>query len=122
MSIFKGRAVHSKKLLAWRKLLVDSLKQAKAPPFTGATYCYLTFLLPRPKSVARDRPSVKPDLDKLVRAALDACEIAGLLENDSRVCEIQAVKRYCREGEDPKLCLYLREMPDYYDKWQGLNI
>lgn len=110
MSVFRGRVVYPRMLLAWRKLLVDTLRQSDEPPFSGALYCYLTFLLPRPKSVKRDRPNVKPDLDKLVRAVFDAAEQSGLVENDSRVCEMQAVKRYCRAGEEPKLCLYLKEM------------
>lgn len=55
----------------------------------------LEFFLPRPASLPKrvGRPCVRPDLDKLVRAALDAW--TGLLyADDSQVVEIAAAKLY----------------------------
>ncbi len=54
----------------------------------------LMFFMPRPKRCTRARPSVRPDLDKLVRAVLDALQRAGVYEDDARVCRVDASKHY----------------------------
>lgn len=60
----------------------------------------LTFYLPRPVRPKGDRPMVKPDLDKLVRATLDG--MTGVLfDEDSRVVEIVASKFYAVVGQSP---------------------
>lgn len=52
-------------------------------------------------------PAVKPDVDKLVRNVLDAIskserQLTGwVIDNDSRVVELHASKRYCAPGESP---------------------
>jgi Holliday junction resolvase RusA-like endonuclease len=108
MSVFNGRICHgSKKLTAWRKLVAQALSGLDANTLLGPVYAYLVFELPRPATVKRARPSVKPDLDKLVRGALDAIEASGVVANDSQVCEIQAVKVY---GDNPRLKLFLKEL------------
>jgi Holliday junction resolvase RusA-like endonuclease len=62
-------------------------------------------------SVKRNRPCVKPDLDKLVRAVFDACEVAGVLGNDSQVTKLKASKHYqSSEADNPRLKLYLEEL------------
>jgi Holliday junction resolvase RusA-like endonuclease len=53
----------------------------------------LLFVMPRPKTVKRAEPSVAPDLDKLVRAALDALTSVAY-EDDGQVTEIHAIKIY----------------------------
>jgi Holliday junction resolvase RusA-like endonuclease len=53
----------------------------------------LLFIMPRPKTVKRAEPSVAPDLDKLVRAALDALTSVAY-EDDGQVTEIHAIKIY----------------------------
>jgi Holliday junction resolvase RusA-like endonuclease len=108
MSVFKGKLVHSNpRLTAWRNVIKEAIKQCNHPVMIGAVYAYMVFELPRPKTVNRPRPCVKPDLDKLVRAALDAIESSGIISNDSQICEIQAVKIY---SEQPRLKLFLRGM------------
>jgi len=111
MSCVNGRMFHSNKSLpAWRKAVQEALEgEIVGAAFSGAVYAYLTFILPRPPSVARIKPCVKPDLDKLVRAVLDAVEAAAVLHNDSQVCEMHAIKRYVRENEEPHLALWLKE-------------
>lgn len=71
----------------------------------------LTFRMPRPKAHHRKDGTVKgswadvshtskPDLDKLIRAALDA--MTGIeFVDDSQVTSITASKRYCAAGEQP---------------------
>lgn len=44
---------------------------------------------------APGRPKVKPDLDKLVRAVLDALTDAGVWFDDAQVVGISATKAYC---------------------------
>lgn len=62
-----------------------------------------TFYLPRPQRVLSKRclhPVVKPDLDKLLRAILDAC--TGILwTDDSQVVAVTAVKAYATATQPP---------------------
>jgi Holliday junction resolvase RusA-like endonuclease len=60
----------------------------------GAVKVALMFFMPRPKRCVRVRPSVRPDLDKLVRSVLDALQRAGVYEDDARVCRVDASKHY----------------------------
>ena len=105
--VFGGRVVHAnKKLAAWRSAIRNALQAVVRAPYAGPLYAYLVFYLPRPKTVKRDRPHVKPDLDKLVRACLDA-GTGVAWGDDSQIVEIQATKCYSNE---PKLKLYLKEL------------
>jgi Holliday junction resolvase RusA-like endonuclease len=54
----------------------------------------LIFHLPKPKSVKRDFPSVKPDLDKLIRSTFDGLTTGGLYEDDALVIALSASKIY----------------------------
>lgn len=53
----------------------------------------LMFYMPRGKTVTRKYPSVKPDIDKLVRAVLDGMT-GRLFIDDSRIIDVIARKRY----------------------------
>lgn len=56
------------------------------------------FLLTRGKSVKRGQPYVKPDLDKLARAVLDA--LTGCCyADDGQVVKVIAVKEYADSAE-----------------------
>jgi crossover junction endodeoxyribonuclease RusA len=111
MSCINGVMFHSNKHLPiWRSKVQKALEcEFVGGAFSGPIYAYLTFILPRPASVTRIKPCVKPDLDKLVRAVLDAVEAACAVHNDSQVCEMHAIKRYVRENEEPHLALWLKE-------------
>ena len=53
----------------------------------------LTFHLTRGKTVKREHPHVRPDIDKLERAVLDG--LTGVVyEDDSQVTRVTKVKRY----------------------------
>lgn len=54
----------------------------------------ITFTVPRPPTVTRDWPAVRPDLDKLQRAVLDAFTTAGVWADDGQVVEITTRKTY----------------------------
>jgi crossover junction endodeoxyribonuclease RusA len=67
----------------------------------GAVKVRLVFELLRPKSVSekkRPHPSVRPDIDKLVRAGLDGLT-GTVYRDDQQVVELGVVKMYSeREG------------------------
>lgn len=56
----------------------------------------LVFALPRPASAPRSRlwPAVKPDIDKLARAVLDAMTDAGVWKDDAQVVDLHPSKHY----------------------------
>lgn len=91
----------NKKLPAWRKQVTEKLEAANAScePLSGAVDVQIVFFLPRPKTVKRLFPSVKPDIDKLVRAILDCGTRAGIYNDDSQVVEVVAHKFYADEEQ-----------------------
>jgi Holliday junction resolvase RusA-like endonuclease len=90
----------NKNLPVWRAFVQDKLEQANigCEAMTGAVSLTAIFFMPKPKSVTRALPSVKPDLDKLIRAIGDAATQAGVIADDSQICEIVAHKVYEAEG------------------------
>lgn len=60
----------------------------------GAISMTVIFFMPKPKVEVRPLPSVKPDLDKLIRAIGDAATKSGCIADDSQICEIVAHKVY----------------------------
>lgn len=81
---------------------------------TGPLMIGMTFNLPRPKSMRgnTDPPHVvKPDVDKLERAVLDA--LTGIAyRDDSQVVGISSRKRYASEftGEAPGVTLVITDV------------
>ena len=74
-----------------------------AKTIAGPCAIQVQFLMPRPASVSvkrRPYPSVKPDLDKMVRAVLDALKEAGCYGDDGQVIKIWATKIYARDTPD----------------------
>lgn len=60
----------------------------------GPVVVLLTFGMPRGSSVRREFPTVRPDLDKLMRAVLDALTEAGVWRDDAQVIDAYPRKRY----------------------------
>ena len=97
-----GRIISANpKLNAWRQTIADQIGlQTLVRLVEGSIRVDLVFTLERPKSVSRgvrERPTVKPDLDKLVRATLDAISLeryVQLIKDDSQVTDLHAAKRY----------------------------
>lgn len=86
----------NKKLKPWRALVKDTLEAANVTcqPIRAPVTLTVIFFMPKPKSVKREYPSVKPDLDKLIRSINDSATDAGVLQDDSQVIEIVAHKVY----------------------------
>ena len=111
----------NKNLKAWREAVrAKAYKTAIAEGINlplGANKTPLilvcTFVFQRPKSTPKSRlMSVKPDLDKLIRAICDALGNKGLgqiIEDDSRVKLIIADKRYCEGDEKPHAKITIKE-------------
>lgn len=85
------------RLRAWEQavslLSASRMRQMRWEPLTGPVRVTLRFGLERPATVKRERPCVKPDLDKLIRAVLDA--LTGIaFRDDGQVTAITATKSY----------------------------
>lgn len=84
------------KLRPWR---AEVTRVAKASwldreQLLGAVRVEVVFVFVRPKSVKREHPSVKPDLDKTVRSILDSVTDAGIWKDDAQVTQLTASKVY----------------------------
>ena len=100
----RARIFHSsaKRLLAWRGAVSDYARAefGKREALDEPVIVEVEFLFPKPSSVSRDLPSVKPDIDKLLRAILDALEQSGVIVNDSRVTTLSGKKRYAKPDQE----------------------
>lgn len=95
MRVFNGHVVHNKgaELAVWRSAIAIEAKRAGLTPEPGAVKLDLLFVMLKPKTVKRDFPTVAPDLDKLIRAALDAMTAVAYID-DGQVTDISATKVY----------------------------
>ena len=90
-----GRMIEmSKRVKPWREAVKWAWVAAKGHKIEGPVRLCVTFYFARPTSVNRSRPSVPPDLSKLIRATEDALTDVGAWEDDSRVVSIAAEKYY----------------------------
>lgn len=108
---------HRSNLVAWRHAVNDEVRDAFAMrvAFDGEVTLTLHFYLPRPKGhfgtgrnagVLKDsaprRPTGKPDLDKLVRAVMDAVKGVGY-KDDAQVVSLRVDKWYATDTRQPGL-------------------
>ena len=101
---------HSKGSKKWEKEIRTHLGGVEL--MEGPLSIELWFFLEKPKTAKRAYPSVRPDIDKLERTVLDA--INGIIEDDSRVVNLESHKRYAVDyGMEPGVCMYIEEMADY---------
>lgn len=102
---------NEKKLRPWRAVVTMCAQQAGARPIPGALRIDIAFSLVRPKTHSRTGrnahllrdsapryPITNPDLDKLVRAILDALT-SVCFADDAQVTQIVATKSYAAPGE-----------------------
>ena len=103
-------AESSKKVKPWREAVkwaaLERMDRSKWPDggfgqgeaFAGPVTVEVDFYFIHPKTGKR-RPahSVKPDIDKLLRSTFDALKDAGVFEDDSRICSVQARKHYATQ-------------------------
>jgi len=103
--VVNGRVVmweSSAKVKPWRAAVTLITKQAMLKQewetITDPIELCLSFYLPRPKSVKREFPSVKPDLDKLIRSTCDGLKTGGLYTDDALIIALTATKQYAPVG------------------------
>ena len=96
-----GRVVmveSSKKVKPWRAAVAEQTARHMSwetlNPMDSPVEIALVFYLPKPKTVKRQWPSVKPDLDKLIRSTFDGLTIGGLYVDDALVIAVSASKEY----------------------------
>jgi Holliday junction resolvase RusA-like endonuclease len=100
-----GKAImfeSSKKLPEWRDTVMFTCKMAMMDvdgPLEGPVKATMYFLMEPPRKLVRERPTTKPDLDKLVRAVCDAMVDAGVLLDDSQIVTLHAHKHYADSDE-----------------------
>jgi Holliday junction resolvase RusA-like endonuclease len=91
-------------LRPWKDRVVLEARQAmkgRQEPLAGPVSVHAAFALRRPKSVRREWPTVRPDLDKLQRAIGDALVEAGVLIDDGQIVAWSPVKRYADHPTSP---------------------
>jgi crossover junction endodeoxyribonuclease RusA len=95
MKVINGHVIHTKgaALATWRSSIALAARKAGAFPNRNPVTITMDFIFTRPKTVKRLMPTVPPDLDKLVRAVLDALTAIAYID-DSQVVEIYAKKTY----------------------------
>jgi Holliday junction resolvase RusA-like endonuclease len=65
----------------------------KAEPMAGALEVCVVFSMEKPKSAKREYPSVRPDIDNLLKGVFDAAnEIIWM--DDSQIVDLHAFKAY----------------------------
>jgi len=95
MKVIRGNIIHSQgsALASWRSAIALAARKENAFPTREAVVMTMYFTMPKPRTVKRNYPTVPPDLDKLVRAVLDALTAICYVD-DSQVVELYAKKIY----------------------------
>lgn len=102
----RGILIESSKAVGpWRERVALAAHGVMAgrPLISDAVVVRLAFVMPRPQSAPkRSTPaaSKRPDIDKLVRAVLDAITDV-VLTDDSLIVDLRATKRLAESGEAP---------------------
>lgn len=96
--VVRGRLIddNAHELKAWRKSVrtaVEVLHHGERIERDGVVVL-AEFRMPRPPSVRRAFPSVRPDVDKLARAICDALTEARVWKDDGQVVSLTASKVY----------------------------
>ena len=110
--IVEGRRGPSRKASkTWRTMVTEAARKAYPVPIVGAVRVVLHFVLQRPKThltksgkLRKGKPlypiAPRHDLDKLSRAVLDGLAEGGVIEDDGRVVDLIAAKRYGRPDDE----------------------
>lgn len=118
------RDSNSKRLHPWRDHVAREARAARGgTTYTGPVRVDLLFLMPRPKDHYRTgrfadqlKPNaplyhtVKPDIDKLERAILDALTMAGTYTDDARVAMVTKSKIYANRDNPTGVSITVRSI------------
>lgn len=98
--VFRGRGIDTPRNRKFKRDVRTYLNaKYKGKSCDGPIEMLAVFFLKKPKSVKRKNHSVKPDLDNLAKALLDAISNdktykSGLITNDSRIYRLHLEKHY----------------------------
>ena len=98
LKFIHGRAIHERAhdLALWRADIANGARATGMNMIVGAAEVHLTFALTKPKTVKRNEPFVRPDIDKLCRAVLDG--LTGVaFDDDQQVTHLTAHKVYAEK-------------------------
>ena len=109
---------------AWRSAVEIAARaaqlQTRLQSLDGPLRVELTFRMPRPAAAKkRAFPAVRPDIDKLCRAVLDALTSSGLIADDSRIVAMQATKLYATGPADTGVTVSLDVLDPSPEPQQG---
>lgn len=96
----RGHAIH-----AYKQDIALTWKSAVGFSMSGPVAVDITFSIQKPKSVKRNLPSVKPDIDNFIKGVFDALKDLAW-EDDGQVVEVSARKVYGR----PRTVIGVREV------------
>lgn len=106
----------SKYVKDWRADVRQALLNQHGEPkakFEGEVHLALAFILTRPRTAPKKRKlsaAKKPDLDKLIRAVMDAISSAHVWRDDCQVVKLSCGKRVAGLEETAGLWLSIEEM------------
>lgn len=94
----RGNVYTPTKTKTFEKTLKSALsRKYSGAPIDEALFVSISFNIQKPKSVTRNHPSVKSDIDNYAKAVLDAGN--GILwKDDAIICELNIEKRYAETG------------------------
>lgn len=103
----------SKRCKPWREHVAQTVLPVwgQQPPIRGPVSLELEFVMPRPAATPKRRtpPAIKkPDVDKLIRAVLDALTKV-VWADDSVIVEVRASKRLAEIDGQPGCRILVRE-------------
>ena len=103
-----GVMIHARaaELALYRATVAQKAKTHIRTPFAGPIALEAKFRLIKGKSVKRDLPTVAPDVDKLLRAVMDALTGVAYLD-DAQVVQVTASKQY---KETPGVDIGIKEL------------
>ena len=112
----------SQKHREWRQAAEQTIRQAvntwKWETSPDDEYSVsLSFLLPKPRTVTRDQPNVKPDIDKLCRSTLDALTVGKAIDDDARITQLTATKTYTAGSEQPGCYITVNKLNEGETNW-----
>ena len=95
LKFIHGKAIHvrAQDLAVWRANIAISAKNAFVEKANEGVEIHLRFITLKPKTVTRNEPFIRPDLDKLIRAVMDG--LTGVAyDDDQQVTRLSASKEY----------------------------
>lgn len=106
-----GHTFTPKKTKDAEKTIQFYLKLNKCVKLEGALAVRIIFRIPKPKSVKREFPTTRPDLDNYAKLVLDAAN-GYLYEDDSQVVKLLLIKEYALK--DPHILITICPFLDNY--------